>query len=299
MSERGNYKMSVNLYVTPQWLAESLNDSAYPLRIVDCRFQLSNSSAGVESYESGHIEDAVYLDLERDLSAPLREDRRGGRHPLPEPAALAAALGRAGITSGTHVVAYDDQGGAMAARLVWLLRWLGHDGGASILDGGFAAWQAAGYPVSSSKPEITPREFVAQVREELVVHAADVRSRLGTSGVILVDSREAPRYRGEVEPIDPVAGHIPGAINRFWKDGLGPDGKWLSDEAQQARFEGISHDDEIIVYCGSGVTACPNVFALEAAGFRNVRLYAGSWSDWISYSENPIAIGDEKERKDT
>ncbi len=286
--------MSIQLYVSPQWLVERQNDSDYPLRIVDCRFLLSDPSAGEKAYESGHIEGAVYLDLERDLSAPLREDRRGGRHPLPEPAVLAEALGQAGISSGTHVVAYDDQGGAMAARLVWLLRWLGHDGGASILDGGFVAWQAAGNLVSRSKSEIVPGEFVARVREDLVVHAADVRSRLGTSGVVLVDSREAPRYRGEVEPIDPAAGHIPGAINRFWKDGLGPDGKWLSDEAQLARFEGISQDDEIIVYCGSGVTACPNVFALEAAGFRNVKLYAGSWSDWISYEGNPVAVGEEE-----
>ena len=192
--------MSIQLYVSPQWLVEHQNNSAYPLRIVDCRFLLSDPSAGEKAYESGHIEGAVYLHLERDLSAPIREDRRGGRHPLPEPAALAAALGQAGISSGMHVVAYDDQGGAMAARLVWLLRWLGHDGGASILDGGFAAWQAADYPVSSVKSEIVPGEFVAHVRQDLVVHAADVLSRLGTSGVVLVDSREAPRYRGEVEP---------------------------------------------------------------------------------------------------
>ena len=136
------------------------------------------------------------------------------------------------------------------------------------------------------------------MRQDLVVHAADVRSRLGTSGVVLVDSREAPRYRGEAEPIDPAAGHIPGAFNRFWKDGLGPDGKWLSDEGQQARFEGISQDSEIIVYCGSGVTACPNVFALEAAGFRNVKLYAGSWSDWIWYEGNPVTVGEEEKPND-
>jgi thiosulfate/3-mercaptopyruvate sulfurtransferase len=134
---------------------------------------------------------------------------------------------------------------------------------------------------------------VPHVRPELVVSAGDVRERLGREGVVLVDSREAPRYRGEVEPIDPVAGHIPGAVNRFWKDSLASDGTWLPAEDQLARFKDLSLDDEIIVYCGSGVTACPNVFALEAAGFRNVKLYAGSWSDWISSVENPVATGEE------
>ncbi|BBH23286.1 thiosulfate sulfurtransferase [Paenibacillus baekrokdamisoli] len=286
--------MSINnLYVTPEWLVKYQNDGADSVRIVDCRFLLSDALAGEKAYADGHIEGAVYLDLERELSAPKREDRKGGRHPLPEPTALAAALGHAGISNGTHVVAYDEQGGAMAARLVWLLRWLGHDGGASILDGGFAAWQTAGYPVSNLQTEVASSEFVPHVNEELVVSADEVRSRLGTNGVVLIDSREAPRYRGEVEPIDPVAGHIPGAINHFWKDGLAPDGTWLSGEEQRARFDGISQDDEIIVYCGSGVTACPNVFALEAAGFKNVKLYAGSWSDWISYGGNPVATGEE------
>jgi thiosulfate/3-mercaptopyruvate sulfurtransferase len=283
----------MNVIVSPEWLAERVKSPAEPLRIVDCRFLLQDAAAGEKAYRAAHIDGAVYMDLERDLSAPKREDRAGGRHPLPEPAALAAALGRAGITNGTHVVAYDDQGGAMAARLVWLLRWLGHEGCASILDGGFAAWQAAAYPVSPERPEIAPADYVPHVRPELVVSAGDVRERLGREGVVLIDSREAPRYRGDAEPIDPVAGHIPGAVNRFWKDSLASDGTWLPAEAQQTRFKDLSRDDEIIVYCGSGVTACPNVFALEAAGFRNVKLYAGSWSDWISSVENPVATGEE------
>ncbi|MBW7475591.1 sulfurtransferase [Paenibacillus oenotherae] len=281
----------MSIAVTPAWLADRLNEDG--VRIVDCRFLLQDASAGEKAYEEAHIPGAVYMHLDRDLSAPKREDGSGGRHPLPDAAVFAATLGRAGIGNGTHVVAYDDQGGAMAGRLVWLLRWLGHDGGASLLDGGFAAWQAAGYPVTAARPAVAAAVFEARVQAGLVVHADDVRARLGQAGVVLVDSREAPRYRGEVEPIDAKAGHIPGAINRFWKDSLASDGTLLPADAQQARFADLSQEDEIIVYCGSGVTACPNVFALEAAGFRNVKLYAGSWSDWISYEGNPVAVGDE------
>ncbi|WP_274648472.1 sulfurtransferase [Paenibacillus humicola] len=285
----------MNGIVSPPWLHERLQNASNPVRVADCRFLLQDAAAGERAYHTAHIPGAVYMDLERDLSAPIREDRRGGRHPLPEPAALAAALERAGITRGTHVVAYDDQGGAMAARLVWLLRWLGHPGGASILDGGFAGWQAAGYPVTAEAPQIAPADepYTPDVQPQLAVTAEDVRERIGRPGVVLIDSREAPRYRGETEPIDPAAGHIPGAINRFWKDALAADGTWLPDEAQRERFAHLSPDDEIIVYCGSGVTACPNVFALEAIGFRNVKLYAGSWSDWVSNKENPIATGEE------
>lgn len=281
----------MELFVTPEWLAERLGDAS--LRVVDCRFLLMDPAAGAKAYEAAHIDGAVYLDLERDLSAEIREDRAGGRHPLPEPAALAAALGRAGIGRDTAVVAYDDQGGAMAARLVWLLRWLGHEGGAAIVDGGFAAWEAAGYPVGTAAPAVAPAVYEPRLRPELAVDAAGVRRRLGQPGVVLVDSREAPRYRGESEAIDPKAGHIPGAVNRFWRDGFGADGLWLSAGEQRDRFSDLSPDDEIIVYCGSGVTACPNVFALEAAGFRNVKLYAGSWSDWVSDEKNPIATGEE------
>ncbi|ALS25689.1 3-mercaptopyruvate sulfurtransferase [Paenibacillus sp. 32O-W] len=284
----------MNEWIDPQQLASRLRESDAPI-VADCRFVLSDPAAGEAAYREGHIPGAVYLDLERTLSAPKRADGRGGRHPLPDPEALAAALGAAGIDRHTPVVAYDDQGGAMAARLVWLLRWLGHEGGTAILDGGFAAWKAAGQPVEAGAPAGAQpaRTFVPEVRRDMALSMDDVRQRLGRPGVVLIDSREAPRYRGEMEPIDPKAGHIPGAVNRFWKDGLDESGRWLPPERQRERFADLADADEIVVYCGSGVTACPNVLALEAAGFRNVRLYAGSWSDWVSDPDNPIATGEE------
>jgi thiosulfate/3-mercaptopyruvate sulfurtransferase len=226
------------------------------------------------------------------LSAPVGE--HGGRHPLPDAAELAARFGKAGIGNESRVVAYDDQGGAMASRLWWLLRYLGHTN-VFVMDGGFSAWQKAGCPVSPEQKVIIPSSFVATVQHNMLVEVDEVRESLGTEGIVLIDSREAPRYRGEVEPIDRVAGHIPGAKNLFWADGRRADGTWKDADEQRQRFEGsgLSQDDEIVVYCGSGVTATPNVLALQEAGFTRVKLYAGSWSDWISYSGNPIATGEE------
>jgi thiosulfate/3-mercaptopyruvate sulfurtransferase len=258
--------------------------------IVDCRFQLGKPDAGRTAYEEGHIPGAVYLDLEKDLSAPIGE--HGGRHPLPDAAELAARLGRAGIGNDSRIVAYDDQGGAMASRLWWLLRYLGHTN-VFVMDSGFSAWQKAGCPVSAEQKVIIPSTFHATVQHNMLVEVDEIRESLGTGSFVLIDSREAPRYRGEVEPIDRVAGHIPGAKNLFWADGRRADGTWKDADEQRERFAGLSPDDEIVVYCGSGVTATPNVMALEDAGFTRVKLYAGSWSDWISYRENPVAVGDE------
>ncbi|OME73998.1 hypothetical protein BK120_32490 [Paenibacillus sp. FSL A5-0031] len=213
---------------------------------------------------------------------------------MPEPRVLADIFERIGIGNHTTIIAYDDQGGAMASRLRWLLQWLGHDGQVYLIEGGFAGWQAAGYPVSKDVPSLIEGiKFNVNVRDEMLVSQADVKARVGKAGTVVIDSREAPRYRGEVEPLDPKAGHIPGAINRFWNEGKRADGSWKSPEEQKLRFNGLSQDDEIIVYCGSGVTATPNVFALQDAGFRNVKLYAGSWSDWSSSKENPVAVGEE------
>ncbi|RCW51692.1 sulfurtransferase [Paenibacillus prosopidis] len=275
-----------------EWVLERLGEDG--IVIVDTRYALNDSEAGRRVYAESHIPGAYYLDLSHDLSGPKRPDGQGGRHPLPEPKELAAVLGRIGIGKNTTVVAYDDQGGAMASRLRWLLKWIGHDGQVFLLEGGFAGWQAAGHPVSTETP--APAEgvsFEPEVRNELLVTQAEVKERIGRKGTVLIDSREAPRYRGEVEPLDPAAGHIPGAINRFWNEGKRADGTWKSPEEQAERFAGLSRDDEIIVYCGSGVTATPNVFALEEAGFRNVKLYAGSWSDWSSRPENPVATSEE------
>ncbi|EFM10816.1 Rhodanese domain protein [Paenibacillus curdlanolyticus YK9] len=274
--------------VSLQWLLDHKEDS--DVVIVDCRFQLGKPDAGREAYEASHIAGAVYLDLEKDLSSPIEEN--GGRHPLPDIAQLTGTLGRVGISNTTRVVAYDDQGGAMASRLWWLLKYLGHEE-VYVLDEGFAAWEKAGYPVSNEPSVSIQSPFYATVQHSMLVEVDEVRENLGNESITLIDSREAPRYRGEVEPIDRVAGHIPGAINRFWAEGRGADGKWKSVEEQAARFEGLDRAKQTIVYCGSGVTACPNVLALQEAGFEKVRLYAGSWSDWISYGENPIAVKDE------
>jgi thiosulfate/3-mercaptopyruvate sulfurtransferase len=270
------------------WLREHLNDPS--VVIADCRFILGQPDAGRTAYEAGHIPGAVYFDLERDLSGPI--GRHGGRHPLPDIASFAQALGQAGIDSSKTVVVYDDQGGAMASRLWWMLRYAGHDN-VKLLDGGYGSWQAAGHPVSTEAPQVHQTVFEAAPQPDMLLSTEDVKSRLGKAGTTLIDSREPRRYLGLEEPIDPVAGHIPGAVNYFWKQSLDESGRWKRAEGQQERFAGLKRDEEVVVYCGSGVTACPNVLALTEAGFTDVKLYGGSWSDWISYSDNPIATGEE------
>jgi thiosulfate/3-mercaptopyruvate sulfurtransferase len=287
--------------VSLAWLADQLEsaqkgDSHAPsnLIIVDCRFVLGQPVAGRDAYVSGHIPTAVYMDLEKDLSGA--KSQHGGRHPLPDLGAFTLKLGRIGIDDTAIVVAYDDQGGAMASRFWWMLHFLGHPQ-VYILDGGFSQWKAEGYPTTSlnsvtvSRPQ--ERSFKPQILSHLLVSMDEVRDKLGSSDSVLIDSREAKRYLGLEESVDPVAGHIPGAINAFWKESLNAAGQWKTEEAQAERFKNIPQDKELIVYCGSGVTACPNFIALKEAGFNNVKLYAGSWSDWISYQENPIATGPE------
>ncbi|UUZ82308.1 sulfurtransferase [Paenibacillus sp. P26] len=205
---------------------------------------------------------------------------------------LADKLGRAGIDSEKTVVAYDDQGGAMASRFWWSLKFLGHDR-VYVLDGGYTRWKEAGYPVTDEPPLEHPTQFVPKVQSDMVVHIEQVKERMSRPGTVLIDSREDRRYEGVEEPIDPVAGHIPGAKQHFWKDSLKEDGSWKDADAQRRWFAGVQDAEEVIVYCGSGVTACPNVLALSEAGVPNVKLYAGSWSDWVSYPDNPVAKGRE------
>lgn len=278
----------MNNIVSMAWVLEHIGER--DVVIADCRFTLGKPDAGREAYEASHIPGAVYLDLEKDLSATV--DEHGGRHPLPDIFELTVALSRAGIGNETRVIAYDDQGGIMASRLWWLLKYLGHEQ-VFVMDEGFTAWKNAGHPVSDEPAAPVPAKFLATVQHTMLAEMDQVKELLGQDRVTLIDSREAPRYRGEVEPLDRVAGHIPGAINRFWKDGLTASGAWKNAAEQAARFNDLDRDGELIVYCGSGVSATPNVIALQEAGFSKVRLYAGSWSDWISYSENPIATGEE------
>lgn len=272
--------------VSMRWLLARMYEP--DIVIVDCRFLLGQPNAGKEAYDAAHIPGAVYLDLEQDLSAPV--SAHGGRHPLPGPAELAARLTKAGIGSNARIVAYDDQGGMNAARLWWLLRYLGHEQ-AYVMDEGFTAWQNAKFPVTADVPVRIPSTFEANVQPHMLASVEDAQHASANGSAVLIDSRDARRYAGLEEPIDAKAGHVPGAVNYFWKDVLGPEGRWLSVEQLQERFGKLDKDEPIIVYCGSGVSACPNVIALEEAGYTNVKLYAGSWSDWISYEENPVATG--------
>ncbi|MBV6717405.1 sulfurtransferase [Paenibacillus chitinolyticus] len=275
--------------VSLEWLYEHLQDP--DLLIADCRFALGEPWSGRQDYSIDHIPGAFYVDLEEDMSGEKRE--HGGRHPLPDLGAFSMRASALGVDASKTVVAYDDQGGAMAARLWWMLRFLGHER-VYVLDRGYSQWRAAGYPVTAEAPQASPATFSPKVQRHMLASMDEVKAKLGEKGTVLIDSREGARYRGEQEAIDPVAGHIPGARNRFWKDALDAEGSWRSAEEQKERFRGLENAEELIVYCGSGVSACPNVLALEEAGIPGVKLYAGSWSDWISYEENPIAVGEEE-----
>ncbi|WP_405081329.1 sulfurtransferase [Paenibacillus chitinolyticus] len=275
--------------VSLEWLYEHLQDP--DLLIADCRFALGEPWSGRQDYSIDHIPGAFYVDLEEDMSGEKRE--HGGRHPLPDLGAFSMRASAIGVDASKTVVAYDDQGGAMAARLWWMLRFLGHER-VYVLDRGYSQWKAAGYPVTAEAPQASPATFSPKVQRHMLASMDEVKAKLGEKGTVLIDSREGARYRGEQEAIDPVAGHIPGARNRFWKDALDAEGSWRSAEEQKERFRGLENAEELIVYCGSGVTACPNVLALEEAGIPGVKLYAGSWSDWVSYADNPIAVGEEE-----
>ncbi len=265
--------------VSREWLSSQLNNPQ--VTVVDCRFQLGEPESGHQQYLSSHLPGAYYLDLDKDLSAPI--GKHGGRHPLPEPGLLAEKLGAMGIISGeTLVVAYDDSRFAFAARLWWLLRYLGHER-VALLDGGWTNWQAGGYPVTDALPTAKPGLFVPQPQLDWVVDIETVKACKDLPSVVLVDSRDSDRYRGEREPIDPIAGHIPGAVNSPWKEVSDDQGFLLSAAAQQQLWADYKQADQIIVYCGSGVTACVNLFSLELAEIRNAKLYPGSWSDWCSY----------------
>ncbi|WP_066174016.1 sulfurtransferase [Bacillus marinisedimentorum] len=270
--------------VPAEWLYQHLHDSQ--VIAVDCRFDLGDPSKGERDFKEGHIPGAVYFDLEKDLSGPAA--KHGGRHPLPDIEQFSDKLGEAGIGNDTLVVAYDDQGSAMASRLWWLLRYMGHNR-VKVLDGGFAAWKEAGFAVETDEAKHPPQRFVPAVKSELTADMEEVKSRLHGTGTVIIDSREPERYAGRTEPIDPVAGHIPGAVNHFWKNLLRDDNTWRQASVIERQFGQVDREKEIIVHCGSGVTACPNILALSESGYTNVKLYPGSWSDWCSYEDNPIA----------
>lgn len=264
------------------------------LVILDCRFALEDPDYGQRSYADGHIAGAHFADLNQDLSAPVIKGVTG-RHPLPEPAQLVARLQAWGIDNDSEIVLYDDGPGAYAARAWWLLAWLGKRDGVFMLDGGLKAWHAAGLPLSLDAPQTVPGRFAGQPDHSLLLDAEHLRQRLGQADLTLLDARGLPRFRGEVEPIDPVAGHIPGAQCAAFTDNLGEDGCFLAVDRLKQRFAqklaGRS-PEQLVAYCGSGVTACHNLFALCLAGYPLGRLYAGSWSEWITDAQRPVATGD-------
>jgi thiosulfate/3-mercaptopyruvate sulfurtransferase len=266
--------------VSGDWLHKHLADPQ--VVVVDCRFALQQPEQGQQLYRVSHIPGAHYLDLNQDLSSPVQQ--HGGRHPLPDLDNLGAKLSACGVQSEppSLVVAYDDSRFAFAARLWWLLRYLGHDS-VALLDGGWSAWQAAGYPVDSEAPSIRSGVFHPKLRSHLVVDIDYVKAHKDQDGVVLVDSREGDRYRGEREPIDPIAGHIPGAVNYPWQATSTEQGYWHSPNHLADHWQAVQTAEKVIIYCGSGVTACVNLFALEIAGIQTGKLYAGSWSDWCSY----------------
>jgi len=258
--------------------------------IVDVRHQLADTAYGARAYAEGHIPGAVFLHCDCDLSGAMCGTN--GRHPLPAPEALAARFGAIGISAETQVVIYDDAQGMIAGRLWWLLRWLGHEK-VAVLDGGLQAWLAAGGTLTSAMPVTKTANFVANVQDSLV-DADCVQSFLDASRIHLIDARSPDRYRGENETIDPVGGRLPRAVNRFFRENLQADGRYKP--ATQLRVEWLAALDgklpeQVVHYCGSGVSACHNVLAMEIAGLPGSRLYAGSWSEWCTQSGRPIAQG--------
>lgn len=268
----------------------ALIESGTPPVIADCSFDLADTAAGERAWAEAHLPGSHYLHLDRDLSGA--QTGRNGRHPLPERAAFAATLGRLGIGPATQVVALDRQGGPYAARLWWLLRWMGH-GAVAVLDGGLDAWRAAGGSLDAqpSQPAAAP-PYPERPTLAATLDAAALSAQLGR--VPLVDARAPERFRGEVEPLDPVAGHIPGALNRFFKDNLGADGRFKPAAVLRAEFEALLGRDgaaQAVHHCGSGVTASHNLLAMEQAGLAGSRLYPGSWSEWCADPSRPVARG--------
>jgi thiosulfate/3-mercaptopyruvate sulfurtransferase len=285
--------MSYTTLISPEELLPQIHNPDWA--IVDCRYWLQDSEKGRRDYLRSHIPRAVYAHMDEDLSGAVIPGQTG-RHPLPDPADLAAKLSAWGIDDNVQVVACDDRGGAMAARLWFLLRWLGHNS-VAVLDGGWPHWVQAGFPTREGAERRNARPFIPRVRPELVISTVQVVESVtmgSTPRLTLVDSRTPERYRGEQEPIDPVAGHIPTAISLPYPENLDEQEHFLPPDALRARFQsalGSTPPELTVFYCGSGVTATHNLLAYTHAGLGEARLYAGSWSEWITDPGRPIATG--------
>jgi thiosulfate/3-mercaptopyruvate sulfurtransferase len=281
--------MILTVLVNSDILAQHLADPDWV--VFDCRHDLTDPARGRTDYASSHIPGARFLHLDRDLSAP--KTGKNGRHPLPDPRMLVKKLGRAGVDSRKQVIAYDAQGGSMAARLWWLLRWLGHLP-VAVLDGGWNQWISEGRPQTAEIPKPKRARFAGKP-SRIWVSARYVRTHLEDARTVLVDARAPDRFRGQNEMLDPVGGRIPGARNRFYRDNLDANGRFKASEMLRQEFAEVlkgSDPRSVVNYCGSGVSACHNLLAMEYAGLRGARLYPGSWSEWCAAPSRPVETGE-------
>ena len=257
--------------------------------IFDCRFSLADESAGAKAYRQGHIPGARYADLNKDLSSPVKSYT--GRHPLPNFSVLSKQLGLWGVSNRSQVVVYDDAGGAFAGRMWWLLRTMGHEN-VAVLDGGIRHWQKQNHPMTTVLPKITPAQFRCYLDHAQWLNPTDVENGLATQSISLIDARTPERYAGLQEPIDPVAGHVPKAINRPFQLNLDKNGLFLAADQLKSEFQALTdsrNPKQVVHMCGSGVTACHNLLAMEIAGLSGSKLYAGSWSEWIVDKNRAVA----------
>jgi thiosulfate/3-mercaptopyruvate sulfurtransferase len=267
-------------------LAEHLIDSSW--LIADCRYNLNDESWGRAQYEDTHVGGAVFVDVAHDLAGP--RTATNGRHPLPAVEEMAATFGRLGIAADTQVIAYDQEAGAFASRLWWMLRYLGHDA-VAVLDGGFAKWTREGRPVRGGVERRPPAAFTPRLRKEMCVTVDETLAHLGDPSVVLIDARSPDRYSGKPDPLDIIYGHIPGARNRYYRHNVTDAGTMRADRELRNDFEKTlagSPASQVVMYCGSGITACHNLLAMEHAGLHGARLFAGSWSEWESDPNRPV-----------
>ncbi|MHB0984180.1 MAG: sulfurtransferase [Sulfuricella sp.] len=275
--------------VSTEELARHLDDPNWI--VFDCRFTLTDQEAGRRAYQHGHIPGARYAHLDEDLCSPITP--ASGRHPLPDPLLLAEKLGRWGVDETRQVVVYDDSFGSMAVRLWWLLRWLGHDA-VALLDGGLPRWMRQKLPVTADLPQIIPTRFIPRPQDAMWADAAEVEQARQDPDRLVIDARPEERFKGEREMLDKVAGHIPGSINWTFEENIDFDGTYLPAEELREAYLNLLHDispQQVVHVCGSGVTACHNILAMEIAGLPSGKLYPGSWSEWITDPSRPIAVG--------
>lgn len=286
--------MSPPALIDASKLSAMLRENPQDLLVADCRYSLTDPAAGALAYAKGHIPGAVHADLGELMSGPVTDTGMGGRHPLPEPEAFARGMAALGAGDGTLVVAYDANEGVFAARLWWLLRWLGHEN-VCVLDGGLQAWLDASGTLSSAPPESRPPgTLTVRAASQPTASFAQLLANLDNRERVVMDARSADRYRGENETMDPVGGRIPGALNRPYKDNLDAIGKFKSAAQLRAEFQALLGDtpaSQVVHQCGSGVSACHNLLAMEAAGLRGGALYPGSWSEWCRQPGAPVTRG--------